>query len=117
MRLIYERERIYALPLASSIVSGKEVSKDTAVLYLSKSLFKAASNVRVESIELSSCLMDKIKNSSLFVFKKEETVLIGFEAPGWESLSAELLERVVDDVHVDSSSIVVEIKIHLAADN
>lgn len=46
--------------------------------------------------------------------KTEEVALIEFEAPGWESLSAELLQRTVDKVIIDSSSLYASMKIHLS---
>jgi len=46
--------------------------------------------------------------------KTEEVTLIEFEAPGWESLSAELLQRTVDKVIIDSSSLYASMKIHLS---
>lgn len=73
-------------------------------------------------MSLNNLLAALAENSMLYIeitetIEKEETVLIGFEAPGWEALSAELLARQVDKVFVDCSSIIANVKIHLAADN
>ena len=73
-------------------------------------------------MSLNQLLATLAENKMLYIeitetIEKEETVLIGFEAPGWESLSAELLARQVDKVSVDTSSIIANIKVHLAADN
>lgn len=69
-------------------------------------------------MSLNNLLAALADNSMLYIeIIDGKNTLIEFEAPGYGSLSDELLSRIVDKVIIDSSNIVTNVKIALVADN
>ena len=68
-------------------------------------------------MSLNNLLAALAENSMLYIeIIDGKNTLIEFEAPGYGSLSDELLSRTVDKVIIDSSNIVTTVKI-LLTDN
>lgn len=69
-------------------------------------------------MNLNNLLAALAENSMLYIeIIDGKNTLIEFEAPGYGSLSDDLLLRTVDKVIIDSSNIVTNVKITLVADN
>ena len=69
-------------------------------------------------MSLNNLLAALAENSMLYIeIIEDKNTLIEFEAPGYESLSSELLARTVDKIILDSSNMIMTVKIILTPDN